>query len=128
EAINLAAVSGLVSATAPVLMAPKPQTPSYIAFKPPPISIDGRPVGMPDVEGFAVRFRLFDYGVVSVALTRAMPGTWDGLVAEGLGWHDHAGLAAGAEACCRTLVERIRAALTRPRAEFLSEDYLVFAM
>ena len=51
EAIDLAAVSGLVSATAPVLMAPKPQTPSYIAFKPPPISIEGPAVGMPDVEG-----------------------------------------------------------------------------
>ena len=44
EAIDLAAVTGLVSATVPVLMAPKPQTPSYIAFKPPPISIDGRTV------------------------------------------------------------------------------------
>ena len=128
EAIDLAAVTGLVSATVPVLMAPKPQTPSYVAFKPPPISIEGRTVGVPDVEGFAVRFRLFDYGVVSVALTRAMPAAWDALVAEGLNWHDHAGLAAGAERCCRALVERISTALTRSRSEFLSEDYLVFAM
>ncbi len=128
EAIDLAAVTGLVSATVPVLMAPKAQTPSYIAFKPPPISIDGRTLSMPDVEGFAVRFRLFDYGVVSVALTRSMPATWDALVAEGLNWHDHAGLAAGAERCRRALVERIRTALTRSRSEFLSEDYLVFAM
>ena len=75
-----------------------------------------------------MRFRLFDYGVVSVALTRAMPAAWGALLAEGLNWHDHAGLAAGAERCCRALVERIRMALARPRTEFLSEDYLVFAM
>ena len=75
KAIDLAAVTGLVSATVPVLMAPKPQTPSYVAFKPPPISIEGRTVGVPDVEDFAVRFRLFDYGVVSVALTRTRSPT-----------------------------------------------------
>jgi hypothetical protein len=128
DAIDLGAVGGLVSATASVHMAPKLQTPSYIAFKPPPISIEGIAIGVAAVEGFAVRFRLFDYGVVSVALTRPMLATWGGLLAEGLSWHDHAGLAAGAERACRLLVGRIAAAVTRPRAELLSEDYLVFAM
>jgi hypothetical protein len=128
EAIDLAAVRRLVSATAPVHITHKPQAPSYIAFKHPPVSIGGPAVGEPDVEGFTVGFRLFDYGVVSVALTRPMYATWGALLSEGLRWHDHPGLAAGAERCCRALTGTIGSAVTRPRSEFLSEDYLVFAI
>jgi len=128
EAIDLAAVTGLVSATAPVQMAPKAHTPSYIQYTHPPISIDGRTAGMPELADFRVRFRLFDYGVISVALTRPMPPAWDRLVAEGLSLHDDAVLVADAERQCRALVERLHAAMVRPRAEFLSEDYLVFAV
>jgi hypothetical protein len=128
EAIDLGAVAGLVSATAPVHIAHKPQGPAYIAFKHPPVSIDGPAIGAPAVEGFAVRFRLFDYGVVSVALTRPMDAAWGTLLADGLRWHDHPGLAAGAERCCRQLTDRILAAVSRPRTDFLSEDYLVFTI
>jgi hypothetical protein len=128
EAIDLPAVGDCVAPITPVHMAPKPQTPSYIAFKQPPIAIAGHTVGLPDVEGFSVRFRLFDYGVVSVALIRPLHATWGDLLSAGLRWHDHPGLAAGAESCCRALTDRIRAASTHPRTAFLSEDYLVFAM
>jgi hypothetical protein len=128
EAIDLGAVTGLVSSTAPVQMAPKTQTPPYIQYAYPPISIDGRTAGTPDIGGFRVRFKLFDYGVISVALTRPNPATWKQLVAEGLDLHDDATVAAGAERQCRALVDRLRPAMERPRAEFLSEDYLVFAL
>ena len=126
EAIDLAAVSELVAATVPVHMAPKTQTPPYIQYTYPPISIEGETIGTPEVAGFRVRFRLFDYGVVSVALTRPTPAAWDHLVAEGLGLHDDVALAAGAERHCRALVDRLLPATVRPRAEYLSEDYLVF--
>jgi hypothetical protein len=109
-------------------MAPKPQTPPYIQYKHPPVSIEAEAAGVPDISGFRVRFRLFDYGVISVALTRAMPSTWDGLLAEGLGWYDNAAIAAGAERHCRALVDRLRPAMLHPRGELLSEDYLVFAL
>ena len=71
EAIDLATVRGMVSATASVQIAPKTQSPPYVQYAHPPISIDGQAVGIPDVGGFQVRFRLFDYGVISLALTRA---------------------------------------------------------
>jgi hypothetical protein len=128
EAIDLPTVSGLVSATAPVSLAPRPQTPSYLTYKHPPIAVEGAAVGVSGFEGFTVRFRLFDYGVVSVALTRPMQATWGGLLAEGFTWYDNASLAAGAERACRALITRVTGAVTRPRTEFLSEDYLVFAM
>ena len=127
EAIDLAGVSRLIGATAPVRMAPKPPTPPYLQYKHPPISIDGQAVGMGEIGGFHVRFKAFDYGVVSVALTRPVPATWDALLAEGLPWHDDARLAADAERFCRALVERLQPAILHPRTEFLSEDYLVFA-
>ena len=128
DAIDLASVRRLVAQTVPVQVAPKPQTPPYITFKPPPVSIDGATVAVGDVEGFTARFRLFDYGVVSVALTRPLHTAWGALLAEGLRWYDDAALAAGAERACRTLLGRIAAAITRPRTEFLSEDYLVFTL
>jgi hypothetical protein len=128
DAIDLAGIRKLVVSTAPVHMAPKPQTPPYIQYTNPPISIDGAAAGMPDVDGFRVRFRLFDYGVISVALTRPMLPEWDRLVAEGLGLHDDAGIASGAERQCRTLVDRLAPAMVRSRTAFLSEDYLVFAV
>jgi hypothetical protein len=128
EAIDLPAVGKRIPATAPVLLAPRPQTPSYLTYQHPPVSLEGSAIGVSGVEGFAVRFRLFDYGVVSVALTRPMSASWGGLLAEPLTWHDHPGLAAGAEQACRVLIDRIAAALTRARTEFLSEDYLVFAL
>ncbi len=128
EAIDLPAVTRLVGVTAPARMAPKPPTPSYLQYKDPPIAFEGQAVGMGDIDGFQVRFKTFDYGVVSVALTRPIPATWDSLLAEGLPWHDDARLAAAAERYCRALVERLLPAILRPRTAFLSEDYLVFAV
>jgi len=126
EAIDLAAVSGLVAATTQARTAPKPQAPSYIQYKRPPVSIDGDAVGMPEIDGCHVRFKTFDYGVVSVAFTRPVPERWDRLVEEGLHWYDNVRFASEAERLCRALVDRLRPAISRPRAELLSEDYLVF--
>ena len=128
EAIDLSTVCRLMSTTAPVRMAPKSQTPSYIRYTNPPISIEARTAGLPERGDFRVRFRLFDYGVISVALTRPIPVEWERLVSEGLALHDDTALAADAEAQCRELISRLGLAITRPRAEWLSEDYLVFAV
>jgi hypothetical protein len=82
-------------------------------------------MGLADLEGFHPRFKAFDYGVLSVALTRALPGTWEELLNEGLRWQDDPQLDAGAERLCRELLSRIGLAVTRPRHRFLTEDYLV---
>jgi hypothetical protein len=63
-----------------------------------------------------------------VALTRALPDSWEGLLTDGVRWHEDPRLAAGAEQACRALLSRIEPAMSRPRAEFLSEDYLVFVV
>ena len=73
EAIDLSAVTSLIGGTSRVRLTPKTTTPSYVQYEQPPLTIEGAAIGLPDALGFAVRFKLFDYGVISVALTRALP-------------------------------------------------------
>ena len=42
-------------------------------YEQPPLTIDGSAIALPEALGFTVRFKLFDYGVISVALTRPIP-------------------------------------------------------
>ena len=128
EAIDLDAVGRLISSSTSARMAPKPLAPPYIQYARPPVSVEGRAVDMPELEGWQVRFKTFDYGVISLALTRPMPGTWDEMLALAAGWHEEPGLPRSAEQFCRALVARLGPALTHPRPEFLSEDYLVFTV
>jgi hypothetical protein len=94
----------------------------------PPVAIDGAAIDVPAPDGFQARFKVFDYGVVSVALVRALPPTWDELLEHGIGWYDNAAMSAAAERLCRGLLQRLQPALSRARGEFLSEDYLVFSV
>jgi hypothetical protein len=69
---------------------------------------------------------VFDYGAVSVALTRPLPHTWPALVAESRSWHDSPSASARAEQLCRQLVDRLAGAVAKPRTTYLTEDYVVF--
>ena len=128
EAIDLSHVRTLVDARVRSLLTPKVTTPPYIQYQHPPVTIEGRAIGIDDVDGFRVRFKAFDYGVISVALTRDLPHSWDALLHESLQLHDNSVLSATAERLCRALLDRLTPALTHPRQEFLSEDYLVFGV
>jgi len=127
DAIDLDAVRRQV-ATATAPLSTKPPAPAYLQYAKPPIVIDGGTIGSADAHGFRVRFKTFDYGVISVALSRPLPAEWTELLEAGIGWHDSAVLLADAEALCRQLIDRVGAAVRRPRQAFLSEDYLVFTV
>jgi hypothetical protein len=120
EAIDLDAIGRLISATTPARMTPKAPGPAYIQYAHPPVSVDGHAVGLPTLDAWQVRFKLFDYGVISIALTQPTPGTWDGLLGEALRWHEDPTLPAGVERLCRAVVDRLRPALAKPRTELLS--------
>jgi hypothetical protein len=127
DAIDLALVGRTIGAATSARMAPKAPAPPYIQYAHPPIAIDGEAVGAATVDGWQARFKIFDYGVFSVALTRPLPGTWQELLADGLRWQDNPDLAATAERLCRMLADRVPDALSRPRPRnWLSEDYFVF--
>jgi hypothetical protein len=126
ETIDLQRLSSLVGGAATAArLAPKPVTPSYVQYDKPPISFDGRAVGIPDLDGFQVRFRAYDYGVVSIALTKPFSCEWDDLVDVGQALIENPELEQRAESICRQVVDRLGAAFVGGRAAFLSEDYLV---
>src|SRR5580704_6904396 len=128
EAIDLAAVQRALGAGVSARLSPKPTTPPYVQYRQPPITIEGHAIDMPEYDGFGARFKAFDYGVISVALTRAVSGSWEDWLEYGLACHENAALAQNAERFARALARRIHAAIARPRDEFLAEDYLVFSV
>jgi len=128
EAIDLGRVRAELGTGVAAPLLPKPTTPPYIQYRQPPITIDGRTLQMAEVDGFAVRFKAFEYGVISVALSRPFAGTWSEWLASALTLHDSAPLAKGAEQMARALLDRMRATVTKVRQDFLTEDYLVFTV
>ena len=128
DAIDLARVQRDLGAGIAARLAPKPTTPPYVQYRQPPMTFDGSAVAMAEADGFAVRFKVFDYGVISVALTRPMDGLWTDWLTLGLRCLENAALPRDAERLARALVERSRAAITRLRPEFLTEDYFVFTV
>ncbi len=128
NSMDLTRVGDLVGTIEPAQLRPKAVTPTYIQYQQPPVRIDGQALGTPEAGGFRVGFKVFDYGVVSVALTRPFEGTWDDLLRDGLGVQDHPQLSATAEGLCRQLVQRLGPTVNGARRDFLAEDYVVFAI
>jgi len=128
EVIDLGMVAKLIAPTAQARLSPKAPTPSYVQYRQPPLTIDGDALGLADALGFRVRFKLYDYGVISVALVRPLPQSWPELIERGLAWQEDPRLAATSESLCRDLVTRLSSAMTVPRTQFVAEDYLVFSL
>src|SRR4051794_38201589 len=82
EAIDLMAVPPLVGgAGVAARLAPKPATPAYVQYSKPPLLLGGEELGIGAIAGLSPRAKLFDYGVISLALTRGFSGTWPELIA-----------------------------------------------
>ena len=128
EAINLDQVRRLIGPTSEVRLVPKSSTPAYVQYQQPPLSAAGEALGIPELAGFRSRFKIFDYGVISIALTRPLASTWAELVQQGLQWQEDATLVTEMEARCREIVVRLAPAMTGPHERFVTEDYFVFAV
>jgi hypothetical protein len=94
----------------------------------PPLVADGAAFDCAELDGFRVRCKFYGYGVVSLMLTRDFSGTWSDLTALGQDLIESEPLELHATSACRAIVARIGVALTGARAEWLQEDYLVFAV
>ena len=129
DAIDLAALRERLGRGAEVSrFVSKPASPAYVQYHEPPIVVDGDAIDAPRIDGFRLRFKFFDYGIVSVALSRPFEGWWTELVALGQELMENDDLERTVEQVCATLVERYRGAIEGVRPTFLSEDYLVFAV
>ena len=108
DAIDLPQLAGRVDRTVASRLATKPPTPIYLQYQQPPLTFDASALGVGDVNGFPVRVKAFDYGVLSLAVTRPLPESWDEAFAAGLEWQDNAELAQAAERLCREMLSRIQ--------------------
>src|ERR1700754_2426202 len=99
----------------------KPAVPAYVQYQEPPVQVDADALGLAVGDGAQARFKVYDYGVISLALTRAFRGGWSALhsVAQRTA---SAALESEAERLCRQVADRFHAALQAPRERYLSED------
>jgi hypothetical protein len=101
---------------------------SQVRYMAPPIMVEGAAFGCAELDGFRVRLRFYDYGVVSLGLTRAFDGDWSAFVDAGQTLMEDETLPVRAERLCRRVVENAAWSMTRLRSDFLGEDYVVFAI
>ncbi len=129
EAISLDRIAAIVGqAATPAKLSPKPATPPYVQYQTPPLSFDGSAIGVDEVMGLRVRVRVYDYGVVSFALSRPFSGAWAELIAVGQQLVDNPALEAELAGWCQQLATRVMPALDKPRPAPLFEDYAVFSV
>src|SRR6185436_10006230 len=102
--------------------------PTKIQYTQPPVVADGRVFGCAELAGFRVRVKAYDYGVISLMLSKPFTGNWSHLVSLGQSLIESEPLEDDATAACRRVVAKLSSALTDVRKTFLSEDYLVFAV
>jgi len=128
DTIDLPQIARMIGGTTAARLQPKQPTPPYIQYDRPPLSFEGDVVGLDDVDDFRPRVRLYEYGVVSIALARPFSGMWSDLVGLGQTLIENDDFEQRAEAMCRTIVERTKPALVGLRAKFIQEDYLVYVV
>jgi hypothetical protein len=135
ESIDLTALRTLIGGGAEAArLVPKAGTPSYFKYAVPPVVADGEAVGIGEIDGFRTRLKFFDYGVVSLALTRVFRGTWQVFSITGLEPHVTAeALVAGRSAEIALLLRGERQPLSsqeqeevlRSRLSYLVDDLVV---
>lgn len=128
ESIDLARLRELVGSGSATRLPSKSTTPARLHYQVAPLVVDGESAGIGSIEDFQARLKVFDYGVISLALSRECSGTWADLVDVSQRYIENAALEARAEDAVRALAGRCERALTRGRPAYLSEDYLVIAL
>ena len=102
--------------------------PPRLRYLQPPVVVDGQALDLAEIDGFRVRVKFYDYGVISIMLTRPFAGAWAELVDLGQTLIENEPLEDHTTDACRRIVARVGGALTGGRDAYLSEDYLVFAV
>ncbi len=128
EHIDLTRLRQLIGTGSEARLPSKATASAYLRYQTPPLVADGEMLGFATIDGFRARLKFFDYRVISLALTRTFGGSWAELVESSHRYIENAALEAQSEAAVRSLVERCQTSITRARATFLSEDYLVVAV
>ena len=81
EQIDLSRLREALGGGATARLSSKSAQAASLQYQVPPLVFEGDAAGLAQIEGFQARLKFFDYGVVSLALSRPFTGTWDELVA-----------------------------------------------
>lgn len=98
-------------------------SPEYVKFARPPVVHLPGSVRLQGGEVWSSIVKLYDYGVVSIALEVKFECDWDGLVQLASRWIGSAELERMATEVARSQVQRVRTALVKPYADWTFEDY-----
>jgi hypothetical protein len=128
ESIDLPAVRVQLGADASTARLDDKSRGTRLEYAQPPVVVDGAVFSCPELEGFRVRVKFYDYGVISLTLSRPFSGSWASLVELGQQLVESEPLEARATDACRSIVGKTQSTLKHSRETFLSEDYLVFAV
>ena len=129
QAIDLAAIrQRLGPRAAEAKLDDKGPGPTRVRYVQPPLVVDGVDLDCAAVEQFRVRVKFYDYGVVSLMLTRPFDGSWADLVELSQSLIENESLEGKALEVCERIVTQVAAALRAARSSFLSEDYFVFTI
>ncbi|HEV7675786.1 MAG TPA: hypothetical protein VGQ12_14745 [Candidatus Angelobacter sp.] len=103
----------------------KASAPAHVRFERPPVIEALPPLSLSTGERFEVTLQYYDYGVVSVLLRFAFSGSWDELQQLAGSWVSGALF----DDLCRNIIRerltKVSAALVKPYANWLNEDYSV---
>jgi hypothetical protein len=128
EHIDIPTLRGRLGGGSPSRLPSKSPVPPYLQYQTAPLVVEGNAPGLGLIEGFRPRLKFFDYGVVSVALSKEFTGEWTALIVESQRYIENAELEARAERLVRDVLTRCADAITKPRDSYLAEDYLVVAV
>ena len=119
EAVALDGLIGSLGAQAtPARLDDKMAGPPRVQYAQAPVIVDGSALGCARIDEFRVRVKFFDYGVVSLMLTRPFAGSWQELVALGQALIENEPLEDLATAACHDVVTRLSGAFTNPRTTY----------
>src|SRR5262245_5382497 len=112
ESADLERITALMKgATAPARFAPKPAVPAYVQYQQPPLQLEPEALGLAGIDQWQVRYKIFDYAVVSVSLVQPFAGEWSDLIALSGRLTAESTLEREAERHCGEVVDRIAAGL-----------------
>jgi hypothetical protein len=104
----------------------KHSVPAYVRYQRPPVVETLEPLLLIGGERLEGEIKYYDYGVVSVVYQLAFSGDWESLVRLASRWVWDVDFASHVEPIVRQRMERASAAMIKPYARWLSEDYFIF--
>jgi len=128
EQIDLTRLRTLIRGGETARLTSKSTAPSYMQYQTPPVVADGDMLGIAPIDGFRARVKFFDYGVMSLALSRSFAGSWQELVAISQQYIENDALERRAEEAVRQVLARCAETMTKTHEKFLAEDYLTLAV